>query len=136
MSGARRFFDIHQKLGGIVQPTRCKQSSPRSGFLVVGQDCAARCQARESRAGLEDEVRLPRDPEARALEMRENPSVPDRLGVGGSAGSAASGDAGATVCPGTEAACACAHAAERCNRHEQNSPDQGSRAWDGRSSGL
>ena len=81
--GAAGFFDVHQKLGGIVEPhAGVERHDSRGGFLIVRTE-AVRPAVVGVKVGmsLEDEVRLPGEPEARVLEMREH-----RFGIGSGGG--------------------------------------------------
>jgi len=88
-AGAQRraagFFDIHQDLGGIVEPhAGVKRHHARRGFLIARAEAVLSAVGSvKVRVSLEDEIRLAGEPEARVLEMREH-----RFGIviGGRAG--------------------------------------------------
>ena len=126
---AAGFFDIHQKLGGIVQPhAGVQRHHPRSGFLVVGTKTVRPAVGGvKAGQGLEDEVRLPRDPEARALEMRENRFGPGIAGWARRVGRVGRiRRRGSHSLPGDGGGLRLRpRSGNGCNRHEQNSPDQG-----------
>ena len=84
---AASFFDVNQKLGGIVEPhAGVERHDSRSGFVIVWTEAVLPAVVGvKAGMSLEDEVRLPGEPEARVLEMREH-RFGIGIGVGGRAG--------------------------------------------------
>ena len=72
--GSAGFFNVHQNLGGIAEPHAGVQGQhARRGFLVVRAQAVLPAVGRvEWRMGLENEIYLPRKPEARVPETSEH----------------------------------------------------------------
>src|SRR5208337_4909980 len=71
---AARFFDVHQKLGGIIDSNSGVEGHyPRSRFRIIGTEavCPAVIGVKIGMS-LKNKVCLPGEPETRALEMRKH----------------------------------------------------------------
>ena len=72
--GAAGFFDVDQKFGGVVEAhAGVERHDARRRFLVVGAEAVGAAVERgKIGMGLENEVGLAREPEARVFEMGEH----------------------------------------------------------------